>query len=259
MAPWLHRAARALMVAAAVVVTEGATGLAAAPPTPTLTVVGFGVVSLPPAQAAPPQLELNLNVHGATASAALKALDGDLAAIERRLKAMGLRPSALDAQGPPQLNYITSAGQAGCRKAAKVKPGLTCPAAGFAASEGLQVTFPSLASLARVLSRTDVARGPGVQNFWVNQGGTQAARPAAAALAAGYGAALADARASALALAAAEGVVLVRALSVTEGAQADGGCGMGGCGPTFGVSPPPVGPNQMLVAVTVTYATRLRA
>lgn len=247
-------------VAAAVLVGSPVVSRAAAPRSaPSVTVVGFGVVNVAPAPQARPQLEFNLSTHGATASAALAAFDRDARAIERRLQAMGLKPSAFVLQGAPQLNFITTSNQASCRKAQTIKPGLQCQKPGYSAGQTLQVSFPTLVSLAAVLSRTHVVHRAGVQNFWIGQGNAPAARPSAAALAKGYRQALADARRTAIAVAEADGLVLGPAVRVTEGEGSSAeACAIGGCGAMVGLSPPPTGPNQMLLAVTVTYVTARR-
>ena len=251
----IQRVALAIVFCVTWLVSPAVSAATASSASPSLTVVGFGLVSAP-TQTTPPQLQLNLNTRGSTASAALRALDLDVSAIKHRLEAMGIKATAVGAQSPPQLTYITATNRVSCQKIRKLKPGVTCPRPGFTASEGLQVTFPTLESLARVLSRTHVATGRGVQNFWINQGGGQPGQPTPAALARGYRAALADARRTAVALANADGLALGLATSVVQGAQPGvEGCGMGGCGGSIGLSIPPVGPNQVLVAVTVTYAT----
>ncbi len=247
----------AVLLGAGMLTAPGAVRAAARSAPPTLAVVGFGLVDTPPATATPPVLELNLTVHGITASAAVQGLAADLAAIAHRLALMGLRAAAVQPQAPPQLNYLTATGVTNCQKVRKIKPGVTCQKAGFAASEGVAVTFPSLTSLARALSQSDIATAHGVQNFWINQGGSQPGAPTTAALTAGYRAALAAARRTAEALAAADGRRLGPAVSVTEGAPSSvAGCGMGGCGAPTGIPMPTPGPNQMLVAVTVTYTTQ---
>ena len=258
MIPW-HVAKWALALAAGLALFGSQGALAANAPSPTLTVVGYGVVNLPPQKSGLPQLQFYLNVHGQTAVATLRTLNGDVAAIEHRLKALGLRTSAFQPQGPPQLNYVTGVALKNCQKVAKLKPGLSCQKPGYTANEGLQVTFPSLQSIASALSRTDVSTAHGVQNFYINPGGTEPQAPTTVALTAGYRAALKSARQTAVALAAAEGVTLGPVLTVTEGGlTASSGCGAMGCGPepVTGVVLPQVGPDQELVGVTLTYATR---
>lgn len=248
----------ALAVAGSVGMTSGGVVGAAAPGRPAdLTVIGFGVVNLPPPKPSPAQIVLNLVVHATKPQAALRVIDADLGSLRTRLGQLGLRGQAVDLQMPPQLNYQASQSlaPAKCRALRKLKPGYQCPEPGYSANASLQVTFPSLSSLARTLTRTNIGTARGVSNFYINEGGDETQEPAASALALGYRAALANAKQTAEAIARADGRALGSTLSVAEGEVAASACGpMGGCGQPDGINPPSIGPNQELVAVTVTYA-----
>lgn len=226
---------------------------------PTLTVIGFGLVNLRSSGAASsPQLVLNLQTVAPTATAALAALTRDIAGIEKALKAVGVSSAEISIQGPPGLNYVSSVSQASCEKAYKLKgiPG-KCTAPGFQTNESVQVTIGTLTRLAAVLTKSGVAKAPGVQNFYINQSGQNPGAATPAALTSGYAQAFRDARTTATLLARADQLSLGSLVSVTEGALLSTPCGGMGCSPTpvEGVNPPQPGPNQELVAVTVTYRT----
>jgi uncharacterized protein YggE len=228
---------------------------------PTLTVVGFGLVNLSPPNpgAIAPQLELNFQTSAATATAALQSLQADVAATEQALLGAGVPRAEMVPQGPPGLNYVTAVQETNCQKVYKLK-GIPahCTGPGFQANEQLQVTFPNLSRLAAALTKAHLATAKGVQNFWINQGGPGPSVPTPAALAEGYQQAFADAAKTASLLAAADHLTLGPAVAVTEGALLNNTpCGGMGCGPVpiQGIAPPPVGQNQELVAVTVSYAT----
>jgi uncharacterized protein YggE len=234
-AGWLVAALLAVggTVAAMSGVTQGATG-----PGPTLTVMGFGVVNTTvPAQATEPQLQMNFQETTATASGAMKALYRDLSQTRKQFATLGVNPSAIMTQGPPNLNY-QNGGE-------------------WQASDTLEVTFPTLAQLTHVVTASKVADNPAIQNFWINAS-YQSPTATPAALASGYATAEQNAAQTAQIMANAEHLQLGAQVSITQGAITNTQCGgMGACGGgvPMGVTVPSIGPNQELVAVTVTYET----
>ena len=249
-----------LLASAATLFLAGPGAVAAAPTAnPTLTVVGFGLANLTPSKAtAPPELELNFLVAGATASQAVAELAADVALAEKALEKAGVPKAAFAPQGPPGLNFIAPVNQQSCEKLAKLK-GVppNCPSPGYQANEQIQVTFPNLTALATAITKADLAKAKGLANTWINSGGPLPATPTPSALAQAYRQAFQDADRTAQIIAAAQHRALGPILSVTEGAILNFPCGGMGCGPipVQGINPPTPGPNQELVAVTVTYAT----
>lgn len=235
------------------------TGYAQSRPGPTLTVIGFALANLPPsAAAATPQLELSLRTSAIHATSALQALQADVARLESALRAAGVPRSEIAPQGPPGLNYVSSASQVQCDKTYRLKNiSGTCLGPGFQAYVALQVSFGSLSRLAAVVSRPDVTAAAGVQNFFINQAGSGFGAPSGAALTAAYRRALGDAQQTARLMARADHLVLGAAVSVTQGALLGMPCGGMGCSPTpiQGINAPQPGPNQELIAVTVAYRT----
>lgn len=226
----------------------------------TLTVVGYGLVNLPTANpdGGTYQLQLNYQVSGKTAAAALNAYNNDVAAAEARLKTQGVPASDMTVQGPPNINFQNQQELQQCQKNYKFK-GITgtCPNPGFQVSSTLQVTLPSLSAMVKVMTAVNVSSLPGVNNFWENQNSSYQPTPSAAAELAGYAQAFASAKHMASTMAKADHMLLGPQEAVSEGAMAASSCSaMGGCGsqPIPGINPPPTGPNQSLVAVTVTYA-----
>lgn len=224
-------------------------GAAQAVAGPDLTVVGFGLADETP-QPAPPlsspqsgalQVNVNLQVISTRATTALQRLAADLRAAEADARAAGVPESAIVQQGPQNLNFDSSQ-QA------------------YRADATLVLNLKTLAGGARMLDRLNLPKLPDVSNVWVNfptAVGTTLA-PTPRSMAAAYAAAFADAARAARLMAAADGLTLGRQVSVAEGAPAMGQCGMGGCNPALvpGLMQVPwPGPNQTVVAVTVTYAT----
>lgn len=251
-----HRLALAASATLGSLIFTGSTAAVANPPaSPPLTVVGFGLATLSTGSASAPQLNLNFRVTDTNASNALATLQKDVSAVQAVLVQAGVPKASIVPQAV-QLNYVPTTSTANCQQAEKLKGvPLSCPTPGFQAIENLDVTFPSLTQLADLLSTTQVGQSSGVQNVWINSG-EGPSRPDDAALSAAWHQALADAQHTAQLLAAAQGLQLGPVLSVSQGTLA-GGCGGPGCGPLWsGVAPPPVGPNQALVAVTVTYGTK---
>jgi uncharacterized protein YggE len=228
---WTAIAALAGLAAAGGGVAQSATG-----PGPTLTVVGYGVVNTTMVETAtPPELQVNLQESGTNPTLVLRAIYQDIAQVKAQLEKAGASASAVSVQNPPNLN----AQQGGT----------------FSANVGVTVAFPTLARLAHVLTASNIANDSAVQNVWINQASTTpVASPAA--VASGYAAALNNAAASAAAIAAADHLHLGAQVSVSEGTLSPSCNAMGGCGPApMDVIMPTVGPNQELVAVTVTYDT----
>lgn len=243
--------------------TTGPGGAAPQAGTPEITVVGFGVANLPTSTtqtAAGYQLDWNLATHGLTAGGALQRLETDVAAAENKLRGMGIPPAEISEQGPPFLNASAPIA-AKCAQAQKVNPHFQCPSlsGGYQASVGIVVSSSSLAQTVRFLDRLGTNQLPGQQNFFLNgQSGGQAATPTPEDVATAYGQALAQAKATAQMIAVADGLTLGPQVTLTEGAPTEAQCGqMGGCntGVAPGIVQPTVGAGQMLVALTVTYAT----
>jgi uncharacterized protein YggE len=252
-----HRLALAASAALGSIIFAGSTAPAANPAaSPPLTVEGFGLATLPTGGFGPPQLNLNFRVSGANANDALTTLQKDVSAVQASLTQAGI-PAAAVAPQPPILNFIASTSLQNCQEAQKLKGvPISCPTPGFQASENLQVTFSTLTQLANFLTTTPVAQSSGVQNIWINSEGQGQTRPDDGALSAAYRQALADAQHTAQLLAAAQGLQLGPPIAVRQG-TVGGGCPGPGCGPFLsGMAPPTAGPNQALVAVTVTYSTR---
>ncbi|MBX5467604.1 MAG: SIMPL domain-containing protein [Firmicutes bacterium] len=225
--------------------------------TPPLTVVGFGLAPLPAGSSSPPQLNLTLQVSDAAATAALASLEQDVATVRTALAKAGVPDTAITAQ-PPQLNYVPTTSSTTCQRLEKLKGvPIACPSPGFQASESVQVQFSSLTQLATTITATQISQSPGVQNVWIDSGNQIPGKPSDAALTAAYRQALADAQHTATLLAQAQGIRLGAVTAIRQGAGGSASCGGPGCGPLPppGVTPPAIGPNQELVAVTVTYAT----
>lgn len=251
-----HRLALAASAALGSVIFAGSTAPAASPSaSPPLTVEGYGLATLPTGRFGPPQLNVNFRVTGANPNEALATLQKDVSAVQASLTQAGVPTSAVAPQ-PPMLNYVPSTSLQNCQEAQKLKGvPISCPTPGFQASENLQVTFSSLTQLADFLTATPVAQSSGVQNIWIDSGGVGQIRPNDDALSAAYRQALADAQHTAQLLASAQGLRLGPPIAVRQG-TAGGGCAGPGCGPFLsGMAPPTAGPNQALVAVTVTYST----
>jgi len=129
----------------------------------------------------------------------------------------------------------------------------------YQANASLTVTTGSVTQTVRFLDQLKDTVFSGQQSMFVNQvpeNGTPA--PSSSVLAAAYAQALAQARETAQLLAQADGLVLGPQLHVAEGAPAQAQCGaMAACGVGVGagIIQPAVGPGEMLVAVTVMYAT----
>lgn len=226
--------------------------------TPPLTVVGFGLAALPASSSAPPRLNLNFQVSGAEATAALATLQQDVATVQAALAKAGVPGNAVITQAP-QLNYVPTTSTTNCQRVEKLKGvPISCPSPGFQASESVQVTFSSLTQLAATLTATQIPQSPGVQNVWIDSGNGTPGKPSDAALTAAYRQALADAQHTATLLAKAQGIQLGAVTAIRQGTWGSAGCGGPGCGPLSlqGFTPPTPGPNQELVAVTVTYATQ---
>lgn len=211
---------------------------AASAPGPTVTVVGYGVVNVPPpsTNAGPQQLQISFQESANSAPAVLRQLHTDEAKVEAQLEKAGVSASAITHQGPPNFNINTGGG--------------------YQANDTLQVDFPTLFKLANVLQASGVANDSYIQNVFANSLNQSSSSPTSAAMTAGYQAAFANAQQTAEQMAQADNLQLGQAVSVSQGSGANGGgCyPMGGCSPMTG-NPPMVGPNQQLVTVTVTYDT----
>lgn len=203
--------------------------------TPTLTVAGFAVVNLTqPTETTPPQLELNFQETAAKVQSTTAMLNTAMASVRARLQKAGVRANAISTQGPPNLNNQNGSWQA---------------------DSTVQVTFRSIAQLEKVVDETNVSTDTAIQNVWINTPSVTM-RPTQQALAAAYVKAVGNAEKTAMRMAAADHRQLGAQLALTEGA---GGtqCGAMACGSgtSLGITPPAVGNNQELVAVSLTYAT----
>jgi len=239
----------------------GSAALRTTTTTPPLTVVGFGLAALPTSPSTPapsPLLNLNFQVSGTNATTALANLQKDVATVQDVLAQAGVSANAVHSQAP-QLNYVPSTSTSKCQQVEKLKDvPISCPSPGFQASESVEITFPSLTQLASTLTAHSIPQSPGVQNVWIDSGNGGPGKPSDAALTLAYRQALADAQHTATLLARAQGLQLGAVTAVRQGTWGTSGCGGPGCGPLplQGITSPTVGPNQELVAVTVTYASQ---
>ena len=214
------------------------TGMAEAAVTagPTITVAGYAVVNKPQSVRSAGQFQLQFTVQetATTATQALTDTYKAAAEVKKKLESAGIKAGLIsNQQGYPFLN-ITGGEYQG--------------------STGFTVTFPTLARLATILTKTGLVQDPSVQGFFVNGPSEPAPGPATSAIAQGYGAALANARATADAIAREDHVTLGQMLTVTEGSNNSSVCTPAGCSPAIGVVPS-VGQNQVLEAVTVSFAS----
>ena len=210
---------------------------AASAPGPTMTVVGYGVVTVPASSTNPgPQvLQVNFQESASSAPAVLRILHRDEAQVTAQLEKAGVSASAITDQGPPNFN-INVGGD-------------------YQVNDTLQVEFPTLFKLATVLQKSDVANDGSVQNVFASPLNNTQPSPTSSAMTAGYQAAFANAQQTAQEMAQADNLQLGQVTSVSQGSTGGGGCyPMGGCSPLMG-NPPTLGPNQQLVTVTVTYDT----
>lgn len=209
---------------------------AAAVPGPTLTVVGYGVVTMtPPSTVGPQQLQITFQTEGSNGPNTLRALNKSVAAARAQLEKVGVSAKTIGTQGPPNLNF--NSGQ-------------------YQANVTLQVNFPTLTRLVDVMQASGVQNDINIQNTFINQVNPSNPTATAAQLSAGYRAAFANARTTAQQMAQADSLTLGVAVSVSEGTANTVSCNpMNGCTGVSSVSPPPIGQNQELVAVTITYDT----
>lgn len=230
---------------------------------PDLTVVGFGIAALPPTASAPAgasyQLNFNLSATAPKAGAVLTEIKADIASDVQALRKAGVTAADISVQGPPSINY-NSFPSSKCQAIAKIKgSAFRCPVSGYQASATLTATLLTLAATTHVLDRVDPRSLPGVQNFWLaSQSGVYNPTPTGSSLTRAYAQALAQARATARMLASADHLTLGPEATIREGAPAQAQCTqMGGCpvGLAPGIVAPSPGPDQMLVAVTVTFHT----
>jgi hypothetical protein len=212
---------------------------------PQLTAVGYSVLALPAATAAggaaqPASVNVDLSVTNRRASVALAQLQAAAASLRNEATRVGVPAADIATQGPPSVN-------------------LNVGADSYQAGMAVALDVRSLTAAAALIDRLRLGSDPAVGNVWIDTP-SQAGAPGAQALSAAYTSALAQAHASALVLAAADHLTLGAQLAVTEGAPAAAPpCAAGsGCTDLIapGVPEPPlVGPDQQLIAVTVTYAT----
>jgi uncharacterized protein YggE len=113
-----------------------------------------------------------------------------------------------------------------------------------------------MAQLEKVVDETHLSADSAIQNVWIDAPSVTM-KPTPAALAAAYARAVNNAKKTAATLAAADHRQLGAQLAISEGAGGTQCGGMQcGAGASLGINPPPVGNDQQLVAVTLTYATR---
>lgn len=203
---------------------------------PDITVVGFGLATARPFGSGLPgayQLNLTFQVQNPSLSRSL----GDLEAMVRhavvRLEAAGVAPSRILVQGLNlNLNQNTS----------------------LQANESVVVNLTTTAQVGKLSDLLSASPGlVGLQNFYLNSGGVGGLTFSQATLDRAYAQAWKSARATALAIAKAEGLVLGAAVSESQG-QNTGACGMGGGCPIVNYQGP-IGQNQQLETITVTFAT----
>jgi hypothetical protein len=220
----------------------GGSAVPAAASGPQLTAVGYSVLPLPAATSAtqPASVNVDLSVTNRRASVALAQLQAAAASLRNEATRAGVPAAEIATQGPPSVNLNVGANS-------------------YQAGMALALGVRSLPAAAALIDRLRLGSDPAVGNVWIDTP-SQAGAPGAQALSAAYTSALAQAHASALVLAAADHLTLGAQLAVTEGAPAAAPpCAAGsGCTDLIapGVPEPPlVGPDQQLIAVTVTYAT----
>ncbi|PSR20261.1 MAG: hypothetical protein C7B45_15735 [Sulfobacillus acidophilus] len=208
---------------------------AATIPGPTLTVVGYGIVTMnAPTTAGPQQLQITFQTEGSNGPNTLRDLNKSVTAARIQLEKAGVSAKAFSTEGPPNLSYNNVQ---------------------YQANVTLEVTFPTLTRLADAMQASGVQNDANVQNTFVNQV-TATPTPTAAQLSAGYRAAFANALTTAQQMAQADNLTLGHSVSVYEGSANTISCNpMNGCTGISSVSPPSVGQNQELVAVTITYDT----
>lgn len=202
---------------------------------PTLSVVGFSVVNLTQStETSPPQLQLSFQETETQVRDVIRVLNQAMARVTARLKAVGVPASAISTQGPPNLNNLDGEWQA---------------------DSTLQITFATMAQLEKVVDETHLSANSAIQNVWISTPSVTM-KPTPAALAAAYARAVSNAKKTAATIAASDHRQLGAQLAMSEGA---GGTQCGamecGAGASLGINPPPVGNDQQMVAVTLTYAT----
>ena len=227
---------------------------------PTVTAVGFAVVSAPSA-AGPSSADFTLNyqVSSANPTNAASTLTHDIAAAEEALRHAGVAAADLSTPGGVQLNYFDTMSQQKCQAVEKLKhlqslPGCP-PQVGFQAMESLQAIVP-ISQLTKVLVQVRPQSLPGSPGLNVNTGQTaSAAVPSPQAMSAGYRAALGQAKENASLLAKQEGLALGPVVKISQGVNSQLLFQPNGGGPST-VDEPQVGSGQQLIGVTVTYQLR---
>ncbi|MCL6597016.1 MAG: hypothetical protein K6V73_12555 [Firmicutes bacterium] len=233
----LARAAAPLAFAAlALGLLTGCGGAApAATDGPTVTAVGYAVASASGGADGSVLLHVNLLVGGSGAAAAWQTLQEATAAAERAVVAAGAPAAAVGVAGPPTLS-------------AQVGP------EAVEASQTVVASLPSPAAALRLLARLRTGSLAGYDGYYLTPA-TQAL-PGGASETAADRRALAAARARAARLAAAEGRRLGRLLASRSDILAALPCApITGCASASGDVVPSPGPGQVVVGVTVTYAT----
>lgn len=215
---------------------------APAPAGPDITVVGFGIAvgrPVPTGQASPYQLNLDFQVRSPDLSRALSDLEAMVRHASVRFAAIGVPASSIVTQG---VNINMNQGK---DIALQVNEQVV-----------VNLSGPGQVDKAVAILTTPSGR-IGLQNFYLNSGiGGGVLAISTAALERAYAQAWADARQTALAMARAQGLALGAVVAESQG-QENGGCvgAMGGGCPVVSY-PGPVGPNQQVESMTVTFATK---
>ena len=198
---------------------------------PDLTVVGFGLANASPGSASGYQLNLNFQMSNPDLSRSLGDMEAAVRHAVVKFEAAGLHRTAIQVQ-PLNINLNNSSG--------------------VQVNDSMTVTLASQGQVASVSHLLSAGALVGVNNYYLNSnsGPSTISRPA---MEAAYRQAWLNARETAQAMASAQHLALVRVVAEAEG-QSASNCGMGGYCPTVGYSGP-VGPNQVVEALTVTFAT----
>jgi len=198
---------------------------------PNLTVVGFGLATASPGSVTGYQLNLNFMMENADLSRSLSDMQAAVRHAQAKLEAAGVSAHAIAVQ-PLNINLNNNSGP-------QVNDNMTVTVA----SQG------QVAKLAHVLAAGTLV---GVNNYYLN---SNPAPPAVSPteMKSAYHEAWLSARSAAQAIATAEHLTLTRVVAEAQG-QSGSSCGMGGYCPTVSYQGP-VGPNQVVEALTVTFAT----
>jgi hypothetical protein len=228
------------VVLAAIVVCLAGCGLASAVgsasvPSPTVEATGYALANVA-ASSGRVALYLSLLVNGRSAAGTAQTLTAAVEAAEAALRSAGAPAAAVGVEGAPSLT-------------AQVGP------AAVEAAQTVVVAFPSNAAAMAVVDRLQLETLAGYDGYYLAPLGVSA--PAAPAETRADAQALAQARALASRLAAAEGRVLGALRTSRVALLSTGPCApISGCASASGQRMPSPGPNQVVVSVDATFATR---